>query len=775
MLLPSSCNHETLDFPTIAEKALPTAIDPKIFSWCPTMDLFALLSHNNSNIFIYRINGQRVWNLSIRNSTIKELLWKPDGKSLALITADGICKLYDSNNGKLITTIDNQNQHKNKNENLSDNNNNDDNIIEIANWDIRLKPLSNVSTFENLFNIDVSKSLPNLSILPNASTESIFTTKLAIDGTIKSTSNNFIENFSKLNLNLNSDSMLNSLTDSLPNSLSSNQISNEDQTDLLILVYKNLSFDITIFGLFNIGKVNYFSSKDFQIIKVLNIISINDLQNHLILSVSNNNDNNSQDDKKYLSILKLNLNFISLFKNYLNYVALNFTKILAILKYIKESISLIKNDCAPFLEFNLKLISILNDKFDNNSTSIIELYNLLLTGMMNDSLKDWLQNDIGEKNLKKWIRLGTVFFDNIRKNLFIFLTQALIRLLVYLSNLNGLAKWEERGSPLGLNPTFFNSCIHSISKLLRKIYNFILKINNIQNLFDAFMTWLGFIINQLNSSDPIYDSNQYVKTLDIANYITKYLNNSNIFNFLTNNAIANTSDNVNNLEKLSFKIYNQISEILNHVKLAIKKHISFDQPIILDKLDGQNKDSIYKIRPIYNTVNKFYDVYVISYPNLTSFKLYKLEDRDSKLTKTITILFDLNNIIENGEILSIDFLDDLEIVILYLDQNNSKVHLFTIYYTNYQQDYSASQIEETIGNSKKDICIKIKANSDSNIIRKRLFEGDFLPSSMIFNGRKGRRIGCLLENDLQRYMLVDIEGEPENDPEDDLENNIENE
>ena len=52
-----------------------------------------------------------------------------------------------------------------------------------------------------------------------------------------------------------------------------------------------------------------------------------------------------------------------------------------------------------------------------------------------------------------------------------------------------------------------------------------------------------------------------------------------------------------------------------------------------------------------------------------------------------------------------------------------------------------------------------------DVVRRRTFEGDFIPNSMIFNGRKGRRIGCLLEDDLQRYMLVDIEGEVENDQE----------
>ena len=64
----------------LGEKILPQPIIPEHLSYCPTMDLVALVTMDDQT-HVYRLNGQRVFTVHKKRSIAKiaQLAWKPSG------------------------------------------------------------------------------------------------------------------------------------------------------------------------------------------------------------------------------------------------------------------------------------------------------------------------------------------------------------------------------------------------------------------------------------------------------------------------------------------------------------------------------------------------------------------------------------------------------------------------------------------------------------------------------------------------------------------------
>lgn len=66
-----------------AEKALPQPIHPNLISYCPTMDLIAVVTREE-NLDVYRLNGQRAFGLKRKSfeSKVDSICWKFNGTIL---------------------------------------------------------------------------------------------------------------------------------------------------------------------------------------------------------------------------------------------------------------------------------------------------------------------------------------------------------------------------------------------------------------------------------------------------------------------------------------------------------------------------------------------------------------------------------------------------------------------------------------------------------------------------------------------------------------------
>ncbi|KAJ4373220.1 hypothetical protein N0V83_003513 [Neocucurbitaria cava] len=85
-----------------AEKILLHPIHPHLISYCPTMDLIALVT-SEENLDVYRTNGQRAFGLKRKSEDVKvdALQWEFNGKSIAVSWSDGSTDLISAETGKV--------------------------------------------------------------------------------------------------------------------------------------------------------------------------------------------------------------------------------------------------------------------------------------------------------------------------------------------------------------------------------------------------------------------------------------------------------------------------------------------------------------------------------------------------------------------------------------------------------------------------------------------------------------------------------------------------
>jgi anaphase-promoting complex subunit 4 len=85
-----------------AEKILLHPIYPHLISYCPTMDLVALVT-DEENLDVYRINGQRAFGLKRKSEDMRvdALQWEFNGKSIAVSWSDGSTDLVSAETGKV--------------------------------------------------------------------------------------------------------------------------------------------------------------------------------------------------------------------------------------------------------------------------------------------------------------------------------------------------------------------------------------------------------------------------------------------------------------------------------------------------------------------------------------------------------------------------------------------------------------------------------------------------------------------------------------------------
>ncbi|CBX94211.1 predicted protein [Plenodomus lingam JN3] len=85
-----------------AEKILLHPIHPHLVTYCPTMDLIALVT-DEENLDVYRINGQRAFGLKRKSEelSVYALQWEFNGKSIAVGWSDGSTDLVSAETGKV--------------------------------------------------------------------------------------------------------------------------------------------------------------------------------------------------------------------------------------------------------------------------------------------------------------------------------------------------------------------------------------------------------------------------------------------------------------------------------------------------------------------------------------------------------------------------------------------------------------------------------------------------------------------------------------------------
>ncbi|EEP77994.1 conserved hypothetical protein [Uncinocarpus reesii 1704] len=98
-------------FASVSEKQLPAKCKPDTLTYCPTMDLVALATEDEQ-VHVFRLNGQKVFGGFARGGgaaadglKVKSLKWKGNGHLLAVATSDNNVRILSAYSGKTVHVL----------------------------------------------------------------------------------------------------------------------------------------------------------------------------------------------------------------------------------------------------------------------------------------------------------------------------------------------------------------------------------------------------------------------------------------------------------------------------------------------------------------------------------------------------------------------------------------------------------------------------------------------------------------------------------------------
>ncbi|CUM64815.1 uncharacterized protein PRCAT00002428001 [Priceomyces carsonii] len=398
------------------------------------------------------------------------------------------------------------------------------------------------------------------------------------------------------------------------NALSANEIRGLDNDLLNYLIIADLkTISINFNNLFTVTDIEYLNLD----IEYISHFNNNNLFNQFFLI--------KNDDG--LKLIELSMNRFSNFSDqkYLIRIILIICKVISLSDYINEQMLYLMSEIGPFLQLYDRYLSNLNDLISSDLGKAADirikncLYDMIITNLIPDFLKDYWLNQLGERGLKKLSKQGTAVYEIIRKNVFSQLIVSYEKILVLLSELESLCIWfEDSDSPLnfGLNRAKLMEVIDSSKKSLTLYYNLIWDINKEQKLFNKFLSWLKEeVIDKISKSDDISTylaqlKLYFHKNSELIEYVSNFLLESKIglyFNLnLSSNEVILQKDCPNDIS-LSYRNFrDQIdANLMFPVKDFINSISKFKDPIELytdfSKLIKTN--SLDEKHGIFSTVN----------------------------------------------------------------------------------------------------------------------------------------------------------------------------
>lgn len=681
-------------FPILHTNKLIGFPDGNVVSWCPTMDLLTI-SMNRTSIWVFRLNGERIYSIN-NKSFIISIDWHPNGKFFCVLGIDKLIKIYDSNNGKLLNEV------KSNDLNLA---------VGLFNWDIVKLDLSCKFEFGK---VEILNNLPKLQYELESS-----------DG-----SNNGNSVVSSHTLN-----------------------SNDHSLDFLLTVSANAILSITFNGLFTIDDIDLPDGYKFK-----SHVSSNDLFDQYFLA---------ENEKGELILLHFFIKVPAIYdfdikkhQGYLIEIIGCCSQLISIINHIDDQLKLLTAECKPYITLFDRHLSNFKDSVYSSvdltthfptpqelETKMLNaLYDILLTNLIPNNLKDFWLNQLGDRGLKKLSKSANSIYDLIRKVVFPQIITALEKFIIILTKLEGLSKWfqntsngnDQPNSNFGLDQESITKLIDYSQKLMKLFYQWIWDINEEQKLFNKFMDWCKIeIIEKLSHEDSdveaFFNNNsiQTYKNSDILHYLNDYLFKPKILNYVVIDCSMNEvllSDDSAEIElltvldslKTEFK-----SSLLSNIKDLFRSIVKFDSPIVLD-LPVATTNPKLKIAGGENLL--------VSSLKDTSINLLRYDICTSVQTKRVLEFGD------SSQILSYDFKNCNQVVVLHQNESQKRLDLI-----DFHDVFDAAG--EIIPISSM-VVTKSLTFDDTSYIEN--------PRYLAINGDDSRLIGFVLDENKKKYIIFKL-------------------
>lgn len=327
--------------------------------------------------------------------------------------------------------------------------------------------------------LDVESSLPKLSTLPATGSELVFPCKYTRRyGWMGADSKLYSDDVFSARASL----------DAIFHSAAKNS---SDSVDVLLAGFDNGTVHLRIFDCFEIGS--------FQIGQdccLLQHASHPLSSTHALLA--------SSPSSPSLSLLTIDLRFITKSGRYLSLLAHKTTQLQNLLRYIGQVQRQIELEWKNAQELPMRYMRSVNSDLQEkcHCDFVTAAYHLVVTGDCFEPLKEFLVDIVGERGHKRWDKAVSSGYENVRRLTHESLLPALDRCEVVLSRLIGLSKFQKLSDVLGLETSDLNGIMETLDCLHLLAHHIIINTNEELGQFVSFSKWLRHEID-LQSAEPM--------------------------------------------------------------------------------------------------------------------------------------------------------------------------------------------------------------------------------------------------------------------------------
>ncbi|KAF7117392.1 hypothetical protein CNMCM5793_006294 [Aspergillus hiratsukae] len=804
----------------VGEKSLPAKCKTSTLTYCPTMDLIALVTEDEE-LRVFRLNGQKVFGGSFKgdpylgedeaDGEIRAVMWKDNGSLLAVACADDTVRLISSYSGKTVhhypaaqpgahaqpvsitclgwgvNFTDSKAAQRHLREaagqlTVSD-------LLAPDTQPSKAAALLKADLPRELALLDIESSLPKLSTLPaTGSDDDVFSSRASIDAIFHSSSKN-----------------------------------SNDAVDVLLVGFDDGTVHLRIFDCFEIGSFKIgISNGGPSACRILQHASHELSSTHALLASAS-----TPGSSAGLHLLTIDLRFITRSGRYLSLLAYKTTQLQNLLRYIGQVQRQIELEWKNAQELPARYMRSINEDLKEkcHCDFVTAAYHLVVTGDCFEPLKEFLVDIVGERGHKRWEKAVSSGYENVRRLTHECLLPALERCEVLLSRLIGLSKFQKLSEVLGLETTDLNAAVETLDCLHLVCHQILINANEELAQFIAFSQWLRHEIDMQAAEpmsqtlDELMEKTDMIDYPQTLKYIRGALTKSTLQHFIQQLPMmgvpvakpsATASDrwtaaddrpfydtfkklleqlnrgqnNTNHLELpkmndltkrlgLQFeKVFGQIAitqrrSILHRSPLAL--HPDADQEVIDITMCSENSED--------GTVNVIY-IAVRSIQSHHLLYIYRVvSDSENGVSSTREICIGALNL-QEGEIRQIQFVQDDTMMLLWSNSKGSAYLLnipfqpastfdnegafsspspFFITYSDKLLDSTSPQ--PTVDATTLDL---LSPDSTHASLIKHAFAVSgqkARPSRFDANGRKGRRAICVLYGDGLRYEVLDMDAE----------------
>lgn len=574
-----------------AEKILLHPIHPHLISYCPTMDLIAVVT-DEENLDVYRINGQRAFGMKRKSEdvTVDALQWEFNGKNIAVSWSDGSTDLVSAETGKvshkdLMLPTDAKDENSMvevdpvvrvrcigwglnfidvaavKRRTGSERNgttsaqNDTFGIPTTEEWDA-FKDDTTLEDFlqrqpdfqtldiapdlpDQLAMMDVEALLPKLPAIPLPPALPFMRVSAADSGAFGSQAE----------------------VDSL---LHSHHLKDHNSVDMFIRCSERGTVHPSIYDSLETVNVQLPKSWSLESTPLLHTSHPYSCTHSLLMQTSSA----AAPRRKQIAFVPLTLNFIPSAGIYLHLIASKTSQLQNLLLYITQTLQRARTFFKHAQDLPSKFMMNVSETLEEKGQGdlVTNLFHVACTGNCPPIVREWLVDELAEQGHKRWDNTVTSSFTTLLALIHENLIPALDRCSIIISRLRGLAQFHDRDWIFSSPITDFTALLEILQNMRLLAHTVLLYANEEKRQFHAFSKWLRFCIDY-EATEPDSQSRGEMENRDpgvdiaqVLEYIKHGLTKSDLTPYLK--PVAQLNSKVGGMEAASYDDTTKAIELL---------------------------------------------------------------------------------------------------------------------------------------------------------------------------------------------------------------------